>query len=37
MCGLFKWQTETRTTMPTYDRGDFVKVEVPDKATGIGE
>ncbi len=23
--------------MPTYERGDYVKVEFPDEATGIGE
>ena len=23
--------------MPTYDRGDYVKVEFPDEATGIDE
>jgi hypothetical protein len=23
--------------MPTYNRGDYVKVEFPDEATGIGE
>lgn len=23
--------------MPTYNRGDYVKVEFPDDATGIGE
>jgi len=23
--------------MPTYNRGDYVKVEFPDKATGISE
>ena len=24
-------------SMPTYERGDFVKVEFPDENTGIGE
>jgi len=24
-------------TMPTYERGDYIKVEFPDEATGIGE
>ena len=23
--------------MPTYERGDYVKVEFPDEATGVGE
>jgi len=23
--------------MPTYERGDYIKVEFPDEATGIGE
>ena len=23
--------------MPTYERGDYVKVEFPDETTGIGE
>lgn len=23
--------------MPTYEKGDFVKVEFPDDATGVGE
>ena len=23
--------------LPTYNRGDYVKVEFPDEATGIGE
>ncbi len=23
--------------MPTYEKGDFIKVEFPDEATGIGE
>ena len=26
-----------RTTMPTYEQGDYVKVEFPDEVTGIGE
>ncbi|MGA9156211.1 MAG: hypothetical protein WB249_05425 [Candidatus Sulfotelmatobacter sp.] len=24
-------------SMPTYERGDYVKVEFPDEATGVGE
>lgn len=23
--------------MPTYERGDYIKVEFPDEATGVGE
>jgi antirestriction protein ArdC len=26
-----------RTTMPTYEQGDYVKIEFPDEVTGIGE
>jgi hypothetical protein len=28
---------EKSHTMPTYERGDYVKVEFPDETTGIGE
>jgi hypothetical protein len=27
----------TSAKMPTYERGDYVKVEFPDEATGVGE
>jgi hypothetical protein len=29
--------TLTGVKVPTYERGDYVKVEFPDEATGIGE
>ena len=29
--------TVSGAKVPTYERGDYVKVEFPDEATGIGE
>ncbi len=29
--------TPSEAKMPTYERGDYVRVEFPDKTTGVGE